>query len=118
MLCRRSAVRRLAAALAAFLIASSPAARAADAPSGGQLTAEVRKQVAADYSSLESLYKHLHTHPELSLQEEQSAARIAKELKDSASPSLRKSAATASSACSRMEPARRSWSAPTWTPCR
>jgi hippurate hydrolase len=38
--------------------------------------------VDTEYSSLESLYKHLHTHPELSLHEEQTAARMAKELKD------------------------------------
>src|SRR5262249_4527893 len=31
--------------------------------------------------SLEALYKHIHSHPELSLQEVQTAARLAKELK-------------------------------------
>ncbi len=33
------------------------------------------------YASLETLYKYLHTHPELSFEEEQTAARMAKELK-------------------------------------
>lgn len=44
-------------------------------------TAEVRKHIAGHYGHLESLYKHLHTHPELSLQEEQTAARLARELR-------------------------------------
>lgn len=44
-------------------------------------TAEVKKQVDEEYASLDKLYKHLHTNPELSLQEEKSAARLAAELK-------------------------------------
>jgi len=42
---------------------------------------EVQKQVGAEAASLETLYKHLHAHPELSLQELQTAARMAQELK-------------------------------------
>lgn len=42
----------------------------------------VQKCIAAEYDSLDALYKHLHSHPELSYQEEKSAARMAKELKD------------------------------------
>jgi hippurate hydrolase len=42
----------------------------------------VTKLVASEYDSLEALYKHLHTHPELSYQEAQSSARLAKELRD------------------------------------
>lgn len=34
------------------------------------------------YPSLESLYKHLHQNPELSLQEKETSARLAKELRD------------------------------------
>jgi hippurate hydrolase len=45
------------------------------------LSQEVRKRLDAEYASLELLYKHLHSHPELSLQEVQTAARLAKELK-------------------------------------
>ncbi|HMC63583.1 MAG TPA: amidohydrolase [Gemmataceae bacterium] len=41
----------------------------------------VKQRIANEYSSLEKLYKHLHTHPELSLQEAASAARMAKELR-------------------------------------
>lgn len=43
-------------------------------------TAAISKKLDAELSDLESLYKHLHSHPELSLQERQTAARMAKEL--------------------------------------
>jgi len=41
----------------------------------------VKKKIDADTTSLDALYKHLHAHPELSLQEVQTAARMAKELR-------------------------------------
>ena len=41
----------------------------------------VQSQVAQEYASLFDLYKHLHSHPELSFQEVQSAARVAEELR-------------------------------------
>ena len=44
--------------------------------------AEVQKRIAGEYEGLEALYKHLHRHPELSLQEEKTAARMARELKE------------------------------------
>lgn len=43
--------------------------------------AAVRKHLQAEYASLEALYKHLHAYPELSNQEIQTAARMAKELR-------------------------------------
>ena len=43
------------------------------------LSAEITRNVATDYPSLEALYQHLHAHPELSLQEKETAARIASE---------------------------------------
>jgi hippurate hydrolase len=46
-----------------------------------QRGADVRKHIDREYANLEALYKHLHTHPELSLREEQTAARMAKELR-------------------------------------
>jgi amidohydrolase len=49
--------------------------------SAKELTAEVKKRLDAEYTELETLYKHLHTAPELSLQEARTAARLAKELK-------------------------------------
>ncbi|MCI0456121.1 MAG: amidohydrolase [Gemmataceae bacterium] len=45
------------------------------------LAVEVSKLVDADYLRLDALYKHLHANPELSLHEEQTAARLARELK-------------------------------------
>jgi hippurate hydrolase len=42
----------------------------------------IKKRIDVDYPRLESLYKHLHSNPELSLQEEKTAARLAKELKE------------------------------------
>ncbi len=41
---------------------------------------ELQQRLAAEYPSLEELYKHLHRQPELSFQEEKTAARIAEEL--------------------------------------
>src|SRR5947209_11713926 len=45
-------------------------------------TTEIESQVTAELPSLETLYKQLHSHPELSLQEEQTAARLTKGLKN------------------------------------
>src|SRR6267154_2005849 len=41
----------------------------------------VRAQVDQEYPSLFELYKHLHTYPELSFQEEKTSARVAEELR-------------------------------------
>src|SRR5262249_38102200 len=49
--------------------------------SAKERAAAVRKLVAEDYERLEKLYKHLHAHPELSKQEEETAARMAAELR-------------------------------------
>lgn len=54
--------------------ALSPAASAADVS-----PAELRAAVEADYPSLESLYRTLHSNPELSTQEVNTAARLARE---------------------------------------
>jgi amidohydrolase len=43
---------------------------------------EIQRRIALSYGSLESLYKHFHTHPELSLQEVQTGARLAQELRE------------------------------------
>ena len=52
-----------------------------DAPARKDLAAVIEKLVKEDYPSLETLYKHFHSHPELSFEEEQTAARLAKELR-------------------------------------
>lgn len=43
--------------------------------------ADVERLVARGYPELETLYQHLHAHPELSLQEQETAARLAQELR-------------------------------------
>jgi hippurate hydrolase len=42
----------------------------------------IKQRIDAEYASLDALYKQLHAHPELAFQEEQTAARMTKELKD------------------------------------
>jgi hippurate hydrolase len=42
---------------------------------------EIRARIDQEYASLEALYKHLHSNPELSHEEVKSAARMAQELK-------------------------------------
>jgi amidohydrolase len=76
---RRSACSKLAwsmkNALAALLVFSWTATFAGEPPTA------LRDFLATEYASLEALYKHLHAHPELSFQEEKTAARIAEELR-------------------------------------
>src|SRR5258708_23266398 len=49
------------------------------ARASGELQDQVRKQVDIEYPTLFEFYKDLHTHPELSFQEEQTSARVAAE---------------------------------------
>jgi hippurate hydrolase len=44
--------------------------------------AAVRANIDECFTDLESLYKHIHSHPELSLREEQTSIRLAKEMKE------------------------------------
>jgi amidohydrolase len=44
--------------------------------------AEVKQRLAGDYERLETLYKQLHTNPELSLHEARTSARLGRELKE------------------------------------
>jgi hippurate hydrolase len=60
---------------------AEPATGKADNPAKERVVA-VNKIIAGDYERLETLYKHLHTHPELSKEEEQTAAHLAVELKE------------------------------------
>jgi hippurate hydrolase len=67
-----------------FLLALILPVRAAE-PDKGKLKerqAEVEKRLDGEFDSLQTLYKYLHSHPELSLQEEKTAARLARELRD------------------------------------
>jgi amidohydrolase len=63
-------------ALASFALLTAPLL-AAD-PSVRDIVAQ---RITAEYPSLETLYKDLHTHPELSLTEEKTSARVATELR-------------------------------------
>lgn len=56
-----------------------PSAASAQTSSAAQ--AQVNSHLQKEYPSLFDLYKHLHSHPELSLKEVQSAARVAEELR-------------------------------------
>jgi len=42
---------------------------------------EIKTRLTDEYESLDSLYKHFHSHPELSLEEKETAARLARELR-------------------------------------
>jgi len=58
---------------------------AADPPSGNDgkaRLAAVQERIKAEYDSLEALYKHLHSHPELSFGEAKTAVRLAQELRE------------------------------------
>src|SRR5215471_12134982 len=46
-----------------------------------QRSEEIKKKIDSEFDSLQTLYKHLHSNPELSLQEVATAARLAKDLK-------------------------------------
>src|SRR5438876_5864607 len=63
------------------VLAISGGSRGDDTPGAlAGRTAAITQKLDADLTSLESLYTHLHSHPELSLQERETAARMAKEL--------------------------------------
>jgi amidohydrolase len=57
-------------------------AKGEDKASLKERAAEVGKRIDAQADNLLTFYKHLHANPELSLQEEQTAARLARELKE------------------------------------
>src|SRR5439155_10677146 len=79
----RGGTPRLALLTFVLLAAGSAAALAPERRRGAakEFAAEVRKRIDTQYADLEALYKHLHTTPELSLQEAHTAVRLAKELK-------------------------------------
>ncbi|HTU93209.1 MAG TPA: amidohydrolase [Gemmataceae bacterium] len=64
------------------LVLGPMAAEPSSRQNGKERLAEVKQRVNADYNRLESLYKHLHANPELSLHEARTSARLAGELKD------------------------------------
>ena len=62
--------------IASLLLASLPVLSCAESPPEA-LRALVRSRVETEYASLEELYKDLHSHPELSFQEEQTSRKVA-----------------------------------------
>jgi amidohydrolase len=50
-------------------------------PAWASRVATIQAKIDGEYKSLEALYKHLHAHPEIAFQEEQTAVRMAKEMK-------------------------------------
>jgi amidohydrolase len=68
----RAALCASAAALVALALVSTPAA-AAEPPG-------LSEAISGDYPYLEDLFVHFHQHPELSFREEQTGARLAREL--------------------------------------
>jgi hippurate hydrolase len=51
-------------------------------PSARQTVARINGLIDENYLHLDGLYKHFHAHPELSIQEVQTAARLASEMKE------------------------------------
>jgi len=49
---------------------------------GAPPTDAINQRIVAEYPRLDALYRHLHANPELSLQEEKTAARMARELRE------------------------------------
>jgi hippurate hydrolase len=72
-------IQRIAAGYAIVILA---AAAGATETGVKELGPEVKKRTDQHFAELEKLYKHFHSHPELSLGEVQTAARLAKELKE------------------------------------
>ncbi len=69
-------------ATALLCLAIGRPAFAAEPEKVKERVADVEKRIDAEFDNLQTLYKFLHTHPELSLQEEKTSARLAKELRD------------------------------------
>jgi amidohydrolase len=71
--------------IALSVSSASPADDDKDKPKDNPVparVAEVKKHLGTEFEELDKLYKHLHVHPELSLHEEKTAARMAQELKN------------------------------------
>jgi hippurate hydrolase len=83
-ICRGLTSRKLSAIwLAALGVAYCAAREPSERSAPGAIPKnEIEDRIKENYDRLEALYKHLHSHPELSQHEEQSAARLAEELRE------------------------------------
>ena len=73
-------MNQILAAMAGVVVLSNPASSLSQTQIPHNEAIE--RTLSADYPRLDGLYKHLHANPELSLQEEKTAARLAKELRE------------------------------------
>jgi hippurate hydrolase len=83
----RRLVREVRSALLLFVLLTGAEQALAQTRDGAltspkELAGEISQRVARDYPRLETMYKDLHTHPELSLKEQQTSARLARELRE------------------------------------
>src|SRR5687768_8200893 len=75
-------MRSLTSVLAILLSVSALHAQGKDIPYDVPARkAKVMSIIDAEMKSLDALYKHIHAYPELSYEEEKTAARLAKELR-------------------------------------
>src|SRR5438105_4663575 len=82
---RNGRMRWRASLIGAALVSCNLVGAQAERPDPTVLQSEiaaVNRRIAVEYPRLEALYKEIHSHPELSLQEEQTAARLARELRE------------------------------------
>jgi amidohydrolase len=64
----------------AAILATGPSLDAGEPRTHLKHVPVIQEKIQEELGSLEALYKHLHTHPELSFEEQETAARMAKEL--------------------------------------
>ncbi|HTU22734.1 MAG TPA: amidohydrolase [Gemmataceae bacterium] len=77
---RNKRVLLMAAALTLLTVSALPGEDRSSSATTKRVAA-VKERLAADYERMETLYKHLHSNPELSLHEAATSARLAQELK-------------------------------------
>jgi metal-dependent amidase/aminoacylase/carboxypeptidase family protein len=73
-------IKRFIMLAGVLFVAGVARALADDTKPASPYVGAIKEKIQAEIGSLETLYKYLHAHPELSHEEEQTAARLAKEL--------------------------------------
>ena len=66
--------------LAGCFVAATATAK--EPPAVVESVPDLKGKIEAEYPRLYALYQHLHSHPEVSLKEEQTAARLAREVRE------------------------------------
>ena len=109
---------RVALTLLAVLALVLPAAARCDPPrEQSPVPAGPDPWIADHVDDLVKLYTHLHTHPELSCQEVETAKRIATSCTKAGADVTTNVGKLGVVGVLKNGRARSSWSAPTWTPC-